>query len=65
VLGNHDFAMNTRDEARRVPVARQVRAALEATGVVVLHNQAATLRRPTGAVQGLRCTSSVSDRMGG
>lgn len=48
VLGNHDYAMETRNAARLDWVADDLRRALEAAGVRVLRNAAVTVPPPAG-----------------
>lgn len=49
VLGNHDYAINWRDEPKVEAVAGQMRAALARAGVRVLHNEAIPLASPGGS----------------
>jgi hypothetical protein len=49
VLGNHDYAINWRDEPKVEAVAGQLRAALARAGVRVLHNEAIPLASPGGS----------------
>ena len=48
VLGNHDYAMPTEQASKDEALAERLRAALEAAGVQVLHNQTVSLPGPTG-----------------
>ena len=48
VLGNHDYAMPTEGASKDAALAGRLRAALEAAGVGVLHNQAVSLPGPSG-----------------
>ncbi len=46
VLGNHDYAMMTRDDVKLEWLAEEVSKSLEAAGVEVLDNEAAPLPLP-------------------
>jgi predicted MPP superfamily phosphohydrolase len=48
VLGNHDYRMPTERSSKDEALAERVRAALEAAGIRVLHNEAVPLASPTG-----------------
>jgi uncharacterized protein len=49
VLGNHDYRMPTKQDARDDALASAVRAALEDAGIRVLHNEAVALEPSQGA----------------
>ena len=51
VLGNHDYAMPTEEASKDEVLAESLRAALEAAGVKVLHNQAVALPSPPGGTR--------------
>lgn len=51
VLGNHDFGLNQKEDAKEEAVAAAVRAALEAAGIRVLHNEAVVLPAPSGGAR--------------